>query len=152
MRFLAFSSKDYGADAAATAPTLRAMNFAGSHANAGGQITIAANGAPARRLTPVECERLQALPDGYTNLALRRRTVNADSGVISRAAAAVGVTAENYLDAIVRYQNAQMEANGTVRISDDGPRYRSIGNTFAVLAVAWIGERINTCAKEVHHD
>jgi DNA (cytosine-5)-methyltransferase 1 len=37
----AFSAKDYGADACDTAPTLRAMNNAASHANGGGQIAIA---------------------------------------------------------------------------------------------------------------
>jgi DNA (cytosine-5)-methyltransferase 1 len=38
---IAFSAKDYGADAGDTAPTLRAMNNAASHANGGGQIAIA---------------------------------------------------------------------------------------------------------------
>jgi DNA (cytosine-5)-methyltransferase 1 len=38
---LAFSCKDHGADAGSLAPTLRAMNHSGSHANAGGQAAIA---------------------------------------------------------------------------------------------------------------
>jgi DNA (cytosine-5)-methyltransferase 1 len=38
---IAFSAKDYGADAGETAPTLRAMGHAASHANGGGQIAIA---------------------------------------------------------------------------------------------------------------
>ena len=38
---IAFSAKDYGADAGDTAPTLRAMNNSDSHANRGGQIAIA---------------------------------------------------------------------------------------------------------------
>ena len=38
---IAFSSKDHGADAGETAPTLRAMAHSGSHANAGGQVAIA---------------------------------------------------------------------------------------------------------------
>ena len=38
---LAFSCKDYGADAGHISPTLRAMSHAGSHANAGGQVAIA---------------------------------------------------------------------------------------------------------------
>jgi DNA (cytosine-5)-methyltransferase 1 len=38
---IAFSAKDHGADAGPTAPTLRAMGHAASHANAGGQIAIA---------------------------------------------------------------------------------------------------------------
>lgn len=38
---IAFSGKDYGADAADSAPTLRAMGHDKSHANAGGQIAVA---------------------------------------------------------------------------------------------------------------
>ncbi|MGG2019010.1 DNA cytosine methyltransferase [Pseudomonas sp. S8] len=38
---LAFSCKDHGADAGDIAPTLRAMNHSGSHANAGGQVAVA---------------------------------------------------------------------------------------------------------------
>jgi DNA (cytosine-5)-methyltransferase 1 len=38
---IAFSAKDYGADVGDTAPTLRAMGHAASHANGGGQIAIA---------------------------------------------------------------------------------------------------------------
>jgi DNA (cytosine-5)-methyltransferase 1 len=38
---VAFSCKDHGADAGDIAPTLRAMEHSGSHANAGGQVAIA---------------------------------------------------------------------------------------------------------------
>ncbi len=38
---VAFSCKDHGADASEIAPTLRAMGFKESHANAGGQVAIA---------------------------------------------------------------------------------------------------------------
>lgn len=38
---LAFSCKDSGADASVVSPTLRAMEFAESHANGGGQVAIA---------------------------------------------------------------------------------------------------------------
>ena len=37
----AFSCKDHGADAGEVAPTLRSMNFDGSHANGGGQVAVA---------------------------------------------------------------------------------------------------------------
>ena len=40
-QFVAFSCKDHGADAADTAPTLRAMGHSGSHSNAGGQVAVA---------------------------------------------------------------------------------------------------------------
>jgi DNA (cytosine-5)-methyltransferase 1 len=54
-----------------------------------------------RRLTPVECERLQGFPDGYTNIAWRKKAE-----------------------------------------SPDGPRYKALGNSWAVPVVAWIGHRI----------
>lgn len=39
--YIAFSAKDYGADAGENAPTLRAMGHSESHANGGGQIAVA---------------------------------------------------------------------------------------------------------------
>ena len=53
-----------------------------------------------RRLTPMECERLQGFPDGYTDVTYRGK-------------------------------KAAM-----------GPRYKALGNSFAVPVVRWIGERI----------
>jgi len=93
---IAFSVKDHGADAGELAPTLRAGGHDKSHANAGVMPAIAfantagdtalglskpgappittRNGDPGnvlqgmsvRRLTPLECERLQGFPDNYT--------------------------------------------------------------------------------------
>jgi DNA (cytosine-5)-methyltransferase 1 len=54
-----------------------------------------------RRLTPVECERLQGFPDNYTNIPWRKKDE-----------------------------------------SPDGPRYKALGNSWAVPVVAWIGKRI----------
>jgi DNA (cytosine-5)-methyltransferase 1 len=54
-----------------------------------------------RRLMPVECERLQGFPDGYTNIPWRK--------------------AEQ---------------------APDGPRYKALGNSWAVPVVRWIGKRI----------
>jgi DNA (cytosine-5)-methyltransferase 1 len=56
-----------------------------------------------RRLTPVECERLQGFPDNYTRIPWR------------------GKAPEN---------------------CPDGPRYKALGNSFAVPVVKWLGERI----------
>ena len=70
---IAFSAKDYGADAQDdVTPTLRAMGHAESHANAGGQLAVALPWA-VRRLTPVECERLQGMPDDHTMIPWRGR-------------------------------------------------------------------------------
>ena len=63
-------------------------------------------GMAVRRLTPVECERLQGFPDGYTNIPWRK-------------------AAE----------------------SPDGPRYKALGNSWAVPVVAWIGQRIQNQLK-----
>lgn len=88
---IAFSCKDSDparSVSADLAPTLRAMGHADSHANAGGQVAVAfkaevaptlgaagsgnqgspalAQGMRVRRLTPIECERLQGAPDGWT--------------------------------------------------------------------------------------
>ena len=121
---IAFSCKDYGADAGPISPTLRSMGHVGSHANGGGQIAVAhslcaegfdasedgtGRGTPlwpmpdggVRRLMPVECERLQGFADGKTATRFRGKP------------------------------------------AADGPRYRALGNSWAVPVVAWIGNRIN---------
>lgn len=70
-QIVAFSCKDYGADAGAISPTLRSMNHRESHANGGGQVGIAYSRS-VRRLTPTECERLQAFPDNYTKIPWKK--------------------------------------------------------------------------------
>jgi len=57
-----------------------------------------------RRLTPVECERLQGFPDNYTAIPWRKKPA--------------------------------IEC-------PDGPRYKALGNSWAVPVARWIGERIN---------
>jgi DNA (cytosine-5)-methyltransferase 1 len=76
------------------APTLPASD-------GGNRTPTLLNGMAVRRLTPVECERLQGFPDNYTNIPWRK----ADQ-------------------------------------SPDGPRYKALGNSWAVPVVRWIGERI----------
>lgn len=164
---IAFTAKDYGGDAAYdVSPTLRAGGHSGSHANAGVMpaITVAIRGreggataelggevatalrasqgggdkphvlatrevagaltsnygkqldnsdtalgpnvaihhSAVRRLTPVECERLQGFPDEYTNIPWRGKPT-----------------------------------------SPDGPRYKALGNSWAVPLFAWLGRRID---------
>lgn len=109
---VAFSSKDYGADATTElAPTLRAMNHADSHANGGGQMAIA-TATQVRRLTPTECERLQGFPDGYTQIPWRKKPASE---------------------------------------CPDGPRYKALGNSWAVPNVRWIGERIHAAVLALEH-
>lgn len=129
---VAFSSKDYGADAGEIAPTMRSMGHDRSHANGGGQLAVAYGVAESpdlahclrsgaskadkhesttyvqtamqvRRLTPTEAERLQGFPDGHTLIPWR------------------GKPAED---------------------CPDGPRYKALGNSMAVPVMRWIGARI----------
>ena len=67
-------------------------------------IPIAGNKLQVRRLTPVECERLQGFPDNYTRIPYRGKPESE---------------------------------------CPDGPRYKAIGNSWAVPVVRWIGKRIN---------
>jgi DNA (cytosine-5)-methyltransferase 1 len=61
-----------------------------------------------RRLTPVECERLQGFSDGYTMIPWRKKPAEE---------------------------------------CPDGPRYKALGNSWAVPVVRWIGKRIDDQAK-----
>ncbi|MBW6333089.1 DNA cytosine methyltransferase [Pseudomonas aeruginosa] len=120
---IAFSCKDYGADAGDVSPTLRAMghgeshgqpivadvaptlrsgNFR-SHSNPATQADSLVIASAVRRLTPRECERLQGFPDDYTLIPWRGKPATE---------------------------------------CPDGPRYKSIGNSKAVPVVRWIGRRL----------
>ena len=89
---LAFSCKDYGADVTEdTSPTLRAMNQVAVVTQYGeetaGTLTARHDSSPCddrgmnvmadrhtvRRLTPIECERLQGFPDNYTKIPYRNK-------------------------------------------------------------------------------
>lgn len=63
---IAFTAKDYGADAMEeTAPVLRSGAHDGSHQN-GGVMPAITTPIGVRRLMPVECERLQGFEDDFT--------------------------------------------------------------------------------------
>lgn len=62
-----------------------------------------------RKLTPVECERLQGFPDNWTRIPYKGKSVED---------------------------------------CPDSPRYKAIGNSWAVPCVRWIGERINNALTE----
>ncbi len=79
-----------------------------------------------RRLTPLECERLQGFPDGYT--AIPTDQVNRAVDDITAA----------YL---VRTGQAPDTASARF-LAADGPRYMAIGLSMAVNAMRWIGRRI----------
>jgi DNA (cytosine-5)-methyltransferase 1 len=174
---VAFSCKDHGADAGDLAPTLRAMEFDGSHANAGGQLAIAygissdaidrsgegADGTAAVRagLGIVE-DASPTLRAGHANAVafnLRGRENGAqpeiDGDGLAAIRAASGGSSRSYVatSAVRRLTPVECEKlqgfppNYTLvpyrkKPAADGPRYRALGNSFAVPVVRWIGERI----------
>jgi DNA (cytosine-5)-methyltransferase 1 len=81
-----------------------------------------------RRITPVEAERLQGFPDGYTlipgDYRPRKAEDRAETVLYLRAAG---------------YSPAEAEA---LADAPDGPRYKALGNSMAVPVMAWIGRRI----------
>lgn len=77
----------------------------------------------ARRLLPVECERLQGLPDGYTRIPRRHYPTRR----ISRSRPS---------------DLWEPTESGWMLMAADGPRHRAIGNTMAVPCLIWIGRRL----------
>lgn len=65
-----------------------------------------------RRLTPVECERLQGFKDGYTAIPWRGKPADQ---------------------------------------CPDGPRYKALGNSWAVPCAAWLGKRIQEVEEVCTH-
>ncbi|EAB9740805.1 Dam family site-specific DNA-(adenine-N6)-methyltransferase [Salmonella enterica] len=83
------------------------------------------NGMSVRRLTPLECERLQGFPDFHTLIPVNKRnTLIADELAYLR---------EHFPD---------MPEEEAHRLAADGPRYKAIGNSMAVPVMRWIGKRI----------
>jgi len=101
------------------APTLTSANSGSNQAPA-----IMQNMA-VRRLTPVECERLQGFPDNHTLIPTQKRKQ---------------LTAEEYT--YLRYHRPELTAEQAYRLAADGPRYKAIGNSMAVPVMRWIGSRI----------
>lgn len=82
-------------------------------------------GMSVRRLTPIECERLQGFPDNHTSIPVSKRKQ---------------ITEEEF--AYQRYHNPSLTAEEAYRLAKDGPRYKALGNSMAVPVMRWIGERI----------
>ncbi|MXI73288.1 Dam family site-specific DNA-(adenine-N6)-methyltransferase [Escherichia coli] len=75
-----------------------------------------------RRLTPVECERLQGFPDGHTLIPTeKRKTISSDEL------------------AYLRNHYPDLSEEEAAMLAADGPRYKAIGNSMAVPVMQWIG-------------
>ncbi|WP_193157218.1 Dam family site-specific DNA-(adenine-N6)-methyltransferase [Citrobacter cronae] len=106
------------------APSLMALN----------PTAIASGNMAVRRLTPVECERLQGFPDNHTLIPVNKRNK---------------LIADEL--AYLRSHFPDMPEDEANFLAVDGPRYKAIGNSMAVPVMRWIGERIvkSICVSDV---
>ena len=83
-----------------------------------------------RRLTPMECERLQGFHDGWTDLT------GCDADAVAEKVAASLRYDEKQKAALLR------KVRKWSKECPDGPRYKACGNSWAVPNVRWIFERM----------
>lgn len=84
-----------------------------------------------RRLIPVECERLQGFTDNFTRIPGASKSGWRD------------VDETEDLDELRELGLPVRMVGNRWRVKDpDGPRYKAIGNSWAVNCAEWIGERI----------
>jgi len=162
---LAFSCKDHGADAGFIAPTLRAMNHSGSHANAGGQVAVCITGDITHTL---KAEGFDGSEDGTGRgqpiVACRDvdQTLTSNYGKqVDNTDSSLGPDVVSSISAVRRLTPRECErlqgmADDYTLIPwrgkpasecPDGPRYKAIGNSKAVTVVRWIGRRL---LKQLH--
>lgn len=93
-----------------------------------------------RRLTPLECERLQGFPDGWTQIGevvdyRRHQEFNSD-----------GTLVNEWVEAIYEY----IDCNGKKRKTTDSARYKALGNSIALPPWFWVLERLSlACGSDV---
>ena len=96
----------------------------------GNDQTIFDGGYIVRRLTPLECERLQGFPDGWTDIT----DCDADA-VTEKVAASLHYDERKSATLLRKVRKWSQEC-------PDGPRYKACGNSMAVPNMRWIFERI----------
>lgn len=132
---LAFSAQDHGADVVfdttqMTSPANRSKPQPGDpcHPLAANAHAPAIAGATVRRLTVVECERLQSFPDNYTLIPWD----------------AAPREAQDHAETVAYLEAHGFSAAEAEKLADtpDGHRYKGLGNSMNGEVMAWIGARI----------
>ncbi|MBC3251242.1 DNA cytosine methyltransferase [Serratia fonticola] len=90
---------------------------------AGINVGAVAHGMAVRRLMPVECERLQGMPDNHTRIPVK-------------------FYAKRRVTSLRPADMWEETEGGWFLMAADGPRYKAIGNSMAVTCMQWLGERI----------
>lgn len=99
------------------------------------------SGYVVRRLTPVECERLQAFPDGWTDLA------GCDVDAVTEHVAMALKYEPGSKEHKALRRKVQKWSDGT----PDTPRYKAMGNSMTCLVIGILGRRIQAY-DELHYD
>lgn len=169
---LAFSCKDHGADAGTIAPTLRAMNHSGSHANAGGQVAVCITGDITHTLKADGFDGFDGSEDGTgrgqpivsafaENSRAELRYEDGDGGITGSLSGGGGKAGQGMPSAQIGPSVRRLIPRECERLQGmpddytlipwrgkpatecpDGPRYKAIGNSKAVTVVRWLGIRI----------
>lgn len=157
---IAFSCKDYGADASEDiAPTMRAMGHSGSHANAGGQLAVCVTGDVTHTLKaegfdasedgtgrgqPIVVHGTQD-PDICVDFA---HTLGRNSGQENALFGSTMAVRRLMPIECHRLQGfpddwcAVPTGPKGDKIAADGPQYKQLGNSWAVNHARWVGYRI----------
>lgn len=87
-----------------------------------------------RRLTPLECERLQGFPDGWTQIgeAVDCLRYEADG--------------EEYIEVVYEYTNSAGKRLKTT----DSARYKALGNSIALPSWAYVLQKLSLCCGAEH--
>lgn len=135
---VAFSCKDYGADAAdEVSPTMRAMGHGDSHANAGGQLAVAfaENSRAEIRLCGGDGQVMSQLTTGGGKPGQGQPAIALPWAVrrlIPRECERLQGFPDDFL--LIPFRHGLVA---------DGPRYKALGNSMAVNVMEWIGHRID---------
>lgn len=132
---IAFSAKDHGGDAQEDlAPTLRAGGHSGSHANAGVMPAVAL------ALRGREGGGTAELGDEVGN-ALRASGGGGDKAHVFAAMAVRRLTPEE-CESLMGMPRGYTAIPYRGKPAADGPRYKSLGNSWAVPVARWVGMRV----------
>jgi len=164
---IAFSCKDDGRVATVDlSPTMRSMTFDQSHANAGGQLAIAFN---ARQDPDTSGDVTHPLDTDAFSIGIAFDTTQITSGenrcnpragdpchplsdcahppawaTMYEVRRLTPIECERLMGVPDDYTNIPYRGRND---SPDGPRYKALGNGFAVPVVRWIGERIEWASR-----
>jgi len=167
---LAFSCKDYGADAGSLSPTLRAMGHSGSHANAGGQVAVCVTGDVTHTLKAegfdgsedgtgrgqpiVTCEvvgTMSAAGGTAKKHGFGWGQQDFENGYCQPYAASVRRLTPTECERLQGFPDGYTQVPHRGKPMADGPRYKMLGNSMAVPCMAWIGRRIDAALRSAHN-